>query len=306
MKRAAAALIAALLLAAPMLAGPIRATQPAGTAAPRLVLDAEVDWSDPWEHFGGWSGLKVSPDGRHFIVLSDRGSFATGALRRDADGGLDGAEITRRGRLHGVRGGRLREGERDAEGLAIDGQGRTWASFERFHRVRRYDDLDGPAIPVPSHPDFRGFQENSGLEALAFDAAGTLYAIPERSGALDRPFPVYRLRDGSWDRSWTVRRDGPFLPVDADFGPDGRFYLLERDFTWLGGFATRIRRFDVGPGGLTGEVTLLRTSFGELDNMEGLATWRDPEGRIRVTLLSDDNFFALQRTMLAEFIIEDG
>ena len=70
--------------------------------------------------------------------------------------------------------------------------------------------------------------------------------------------------------------------------------------------ATRVRRFDVGPDGFTDEVTLLRTDFGALDNMEGLAAWRDPQGRIRVTLLSDDNFFVLQRTMFAEFILEGG
>ena len=53
-------------------------------------------------------------------------------------------------------------------------------------------------------------------------------------------------------------------------------------------------------------MTLLRTRFGALDNMESLAAWRDPQGRIRVTLLSDDNFFPLQRTMFAEYILDEG
>ncbi len=295
MKRRYAALFAALLLAG----------LPAVADAPKLVLDSEIDWTGSWEHFGGWSGLEVSPDGMHFVTISDQGSFADGDFERKADGSLTGARLTRRGRLHGVDGGRLREGERDAEGLAIDDRGRAFVSFERFHRVRRYDDLGGAAAQVPSHPDFAGFQENSGLETLAFDEAGTLYAIPERSGALDRPFPVYRLMGDHWDKSWTIRRDGSFLPTDADFGPDGRFYLLERDFKWLGGFATRVRRFDVGPDGFTGEVTLLRTRFGELDNMEGLSSWRDAQGRIRITLLSDDNFFPLQKTMFAEYVLDD-
>lgn len=294
-RRAAAAFLAALLLAA----------LPAGADGPRLVLESELDWRDSWEHFGGWSGFKLGPDGRSFVAVSDRGSFVEGALERKPDGSLARATITRRGRLHGIGGARLRDEETDAEGLAIDARGRAYVSFERFHRVRRYADLAGPAVRVPSHPDFRRFQTNSGLETLAFDSGGTLYAIPERSGALDRPFPVYRLMGDRWDKSWTIRRDGPFLPVDADFGPDGRFYLLERDFTWLGGFATRVRRFDVGPDGFTDEVTLLRTPFGELDNMESLAAWRDDEGRIRITLLSDDNFFPLQKTMFAEYVLDD-
>ena len=295
MRPAVAALLAALLLAG----------LPAGADAPRLVLDSKIDWSGSWEHFGGWSGLDVTPDGSRFVTVSDQGSFADGNFTRDPDGRLVAAKLTRRGRLHGVDGSRLRENERDAEGLALDDRGRAWVSFERFHRVRRYDDLAGPATGVRSHPDFASFQENSGLETLAFDAAGTLYAIPERSGALDRPFPVYRLRDGAWDKRWKLRRDGPFLPVDADFGPDGRFYLLERDFRWLGGFATRVRRFEVGADGFTGEATLLETRFGELDNMESLSAWRDAAGRIRITLLSDDNFFPLQKTMFAEYVLEE-
>jgi hypothetical protein len=40
--------------------------------------------------------------------------------------------------------------------------------------------------------------------------------------------------------------------------------------------------------------------------MEGISVWRDGEGAIRVTLLSDDNFFPLQRTMFAEFLVVGG
>ena len=82
--------------------------------------------------------------------------------------------------------------------------------------------------------------------------------------------------------------------------------MLERDFKWLGGFATRIRRFTPGPDGFGDEATLLETRFGELDNMEGISVWKDEKGSIRVTLISDDNFFPLQRTMFAEYIVPGG
>jgi hypothetical protein len=138
------------------------------------------------------------------------------------------------------------------------------------------------------------------------DGDGALYATPERSGRLDRPFPVYRYSDGRWQAGLSLRRDGEFLVSDATFGPDGRFYLLERDFEWLGGFRTRVRRFSLGPDGFGDEETLLETRFGELDNMEAIAVWEDPQGRTRVLLLSDDNFFPLQRTMFAEYVVAGG
>jgi hypothetical protein len=275
----------------------------AGATSPRMTLDAAVTWTEEGAGFGGFSGLAVAPDGRGFRAVSDRGSWVAGSLERDAAGRLVGVDLEGAGPLLAISGETLDEREADAEALAIDGAGRAWVSFERFHRVRRFDTLGGPATEVPAHPDFRRLQENSGLEALAIDAEGTLFAIPERSGKLDRPFPVYRLRDGRWEKRGALRRDGAFLVADASFGPDGRLYLLERDFQWLGGFRTRVRRFTAASDGFETEETLIETRFGELDNMEGIAVWQDPQGRTRVLLLSDDNFFPLQRTMFAEYLL---
>jgi hypothetical protein len=277
----------------------------AGAASPRMSLDSEVTWSAGDPAFGGFSGLALAPDGRSFRTVSDRGAWATGTLERDADGRITDVVLDGIGPLQAIDGQLLVENEVDAEGLVLDRDGRAYVSFEHFARIRRYDDLAGPAAPVRPHRDFDRLQRNSGLEALAMDADGTVYAIPERSGKLERPFPVYRLRDGRWDKALKLRRDGAFLVADATFGPDGRLYLLERDFEWLGGFRTRVRRFELGPDGFTDETTLLETRFGELDNMEGIAVWEDPEARTRVLLLSDDNFFPLQRTMFAEYIVAD-
>jgi hypothetical protein len=272
-------------------------------AEPRLELDATVTWREPDTGFGGFSGLAVLDGGRRFVAVSDRGQWATGSFERHG-GRLVGARLDGIGPLHEISGRPLSgEDDTNAEGLAIDSRGRAWVSFEAFHRIRRFDSIDGPAGNVRGHPDFPSLQKNSALEALAIGPDDTLYAIPERSGALDRPFPVYRLRDGHWDTRLRVRRDGPYLVVDADIGPDGRLYVLERDFGWVAGFATRVRRFDIGPDRLGGEVTLLETPFGALDNMEGISVWQDRDGRTRVTLISDDNFFPLQKTMFAEYVL---
>jgi hypothetical protein len=270
--------------------------------APRLEPASRIDWNERWDDFGGFSGLLVAPDGMSFTTISDRGTWATGDFER-RNGELRSADMTAHGRLRSVKGGQLRGPDGDAEGLAVGPDGQVWISFEVNHRVRSFGPIDSPAETVRSHPDFAKLQRNSGLETLAIDADGVLYAIPERSGALSRPFPVYRYRDGSWDKTLRIRRDGDYLPVDADFGPDGKLYLLERHFTYVGGFTTRIRRFTLGADGFGDEQTLLRTPFRELDNMEGLATWRDDQGRIRVLLIADDNFFPLQQTIFAEYFV---
>jgi hypothetical protein len=289
-----------LILAAFALAG---AAPGADGHGPRLVQTGEITWRDHRAGFGGFSGLALMDDGRRFVTVSDRGRWATGTLTRDAAGRLTGARTTALGPLHAISGDPL-EGENvDAEGVAVDARGRVWVSFEAFHRVRRYDRLDGPATDVPGHPDFPSLQNNSALEALAIDAAGTLYAIPERSGAWERPFPVYRFRDGRWDRTLSIPRSGRFLVAGADVGPDGHLYIVERDFRWLGGFATRVRRFALGPDGFDAGTTLLGTSFGTLDNMESISVWTDDAGRTRVTLLSDDNFQFLQSTMFTEYVL---
>jgi len=293
--------MAAALALAVLLACATAGSRPAPAAA-GLALDARVVWRHADARFGGFSALAVRDGGTHIVAISDRGAWATARLDR-SNGRLTGVTLTGLGPLLAISGDTLVDDEVDAEGLAVGPDGEAYLSFEAFHRIRRYDRIDGPAARVPAHPDFAGLQTNSALEALAIDADGTLYAIPERSGALSRPFPVYRSRDGRWDSALKLRRDGAFLVTGADFGPDGRLYVLERDFRWYAGFATRIRSFAVGPDGLGDEVTHVETGFGDLDNMEGISVWRDPAGRTRITLISDDNFHALQQTLLVEYIV---
>jgi hypothetical protein len=115
---------------------------------------------------------------------------------------------------------------------------------------------------------------------------------------------VYRFRDGAWDQPYAIRQRGDFRISDAAVGPDGKLYVLEREFSWLG-FRTRVRQFTIAADRLGDEATLLTTRLNELDNMEGMSVWTDPRGRIRVTLISDDNFFQLQQTEFAEYILKE-
>ncbi|MDU8910737.1 esterase-like activity of phytase family protein [Aestuariicoccus sp. MJ-SS9] len=248
--------------------------------------------------FGGFSGIEIGAGGDSFTAISDRGHIARGRIDREA--GRIGAVTARLDPLLETTGAPLAEDITDAEGLAAAPGGLVFISFEGTDRVLAYTGAAPDQLPRP--PGLADMHPNAGMETLAIDADGALYAIPERSGALNQGFPVWRFRDGGWDNPFAIPRRAGFLPVGADFGPDGRFYLLERGFNGFG-FRSRVRAFTIDGDRLTGEETLLTTRTRRHDNLEGLSVWRDATGRIRLTLISDDNFRAFQRTEIVEYAL---
>ncbi len=269
-------------------------------AAPSLRLDASITMQLDDPRFGGFSSLEVAADGMSFFATSDRGTLLRGDILRE-NGRLTGVANLRLTDILDSKGAPVTRYNIDAEGLAISAAGEVYMSFESNHRVMVQPDVDALPDFVPKHPDFHNLITNSGLEALAIGDDGTLYAIPERSGEVNRPFPVYRLSGGAWTKDWSIPRIGNFLVAGADIFA-GQLYVLERDFIGFRGFATRVRRFDIGAD--TGEV-LFETAAGVLDNMEGIALWQPVGGAPRVLLIADDNFLFLQRNQLVELVLEE-
>jgi len=261
-------------------------------------------WTSADERFGGFSGLDISEDGRHFYALSDRANLFSGTLTRTENGAVSAAQIDTIQRLKSNDGIALGVVKGDSEGFALAPNGTAYVSFEGKHRVAKLSLANGQTVDLKGHPDFAKMQANSSLEAIAVDASGAIFTLPERSGAMERPFPLYRYRAGTgWDQPWSIPRQSgtDFLPVGMDFGPDGKLYLLERWFTGIG-FSSRVRRFDMTPNGPANEAELLRTMTGTHDNLEGISVWSDAEG-IHLTMISDDNFRFFQRTELVDYLI---
>ena len=270
------------------------------TALAEAELVSTTTWTRDTPLFGGLSGIEVEPDGQAFLALSDRGYVVRGRLER-TDGEITAIESGNLTYLQSRWGRRLQSGSNDSEGLAVAENGRIYVSFEGGANIRFYSDEHSEAAVPKPHPDFATMQGNSSLEALAIDANGWVYTMPERSGRVTRPFPVYRTKGVEWERAFEISRREPFLPVGADIGPDGHFYLLERDFTGVG-FRSRVRRFDLQTGN---EETLLTTWNGRHDNLEGLSVWQDEAGSIRLVMVSDDNFNWFQRTEIVEYRLTD-
>lgn len=266
--------------------------------------------------FGGLSGLDFEPDQQHFWSVSDNGFwFRARAIRQSGRlVGIGEAEWAPMLNALGVPLGAKRNA--DAEGLRltrIDGMPAAYVSFERTNDLRLYRGADlARAKPIIQQLPFsvRGLKSNRGLEAVALSApnsrfGGSPLLVSERS--LDRQgnHRAWVVR-GPLMGEFSVARSDDFDVTDAAFLPNGDLLILERRAELPFRVGMRIRRIasaSIRPGALVdGRVALLADMSNQIDNMEGLAISRDPDGTTRITLVSDDNLSPLQRTLLLEFV----
>ncbi|MGL4235098.1 esterase-like activity of phytase family protein [Tabrizicola sp.] len=255
--------------------------------------------------FGGFSAIELTADGTSFVALSDRGAWMRGTLQRDDSGVVIGVTASPMERLKGSRDGPLDPRRADSEGMAQAADGTIYVSFEGVTRVLSYRAFAGSAKNLPTSAEFVKLPSNASLEALAIDGSGALVAVAEDVRGSSGGFPVYRNDGTAWSVTGTLPREGTFLPVGADFGPDGRLYVLERDFHGLLGFASRVRSYGTEGDGFDGGRTEMQSGVGEHDNLEGLAVWQDPTGAIRLTMISDDNFKFYQTTEIVDYRLGD-
>ncbi len=261
------------------------------------------EWKDPANWFGGFSALHVWDDGQQFLVLSDRARMATARIERDGDQ-ITSVRVLDHWQVLSSQGRIMKGGVGDSEGLALAPGGGVYVAFEGVHRVARYSEPGAKARVLPRAPAFEDLADNGSFEGLAIDARGWLYTMPEKDRTADGDIPVYRWNGDAWSIPFVFPQRGGFKPVGADFGPDGKFYVLERKLGFVG-FRSRLRRWDVTDDTPNAEETLFETATGTHDNLEGLSVWRDGQGRLRATMISDDNFLALQRTELVEYLLPD-
>lgn len=278
----------------------------AALAAPVARWTGTFDLPTDQPYFGGFSGLQFSPDGRDFIVLSDRGALVAGQVSRDAAGAITAVAFDGPARrLTDAAAVPLADPYTDSEGLRISADGNLLISFEQMHRIARFDPAGRLIATLPVPLAFADFPPNSGIEALALASDGAVFAIPEGDAAGQAGFPIYRLTGDGWAQAGTMRGAGTFRPVDAQFGRDGRLYVLERDFWPLAGFRSRLHRLTLAEGAIVADEELFASRAGRFGNLEGLSLWHDAQGGLHVTLVDDNNFLAVQQSAFVDLAISE-
>ena len=264
--------------------------------------------------FGGISGIHVEPDGEHFIAITDKGSWLRGRIvyqngrpARIADAemapilGSDGRPLAAWGWF-------------DTESLT-ERDGVFYIGIERVEQIVRLDyrrdGFKARAEPIKVPADFKSFRYNRSLECLAAPPqgsplAGELIVVTERSldaGGNLRSF----LLDGDRVTRFSVKRTDDFDVSDCAILPPGDLLLLERRFSLMRGVAMRIRRLPLASlraDALVDGRPIIEADLGyQIDNMEGIAVHRTASGETIITLVSDDNFSIIQRSLLLQFAV---
>jgi hypothetical protein len=266
--------------------------------------------------FGGLSALRLDPKGERFIALSDKGSWFTGRIVYDGDA-MTGLADVEAAPMLGADGRPLAaRGWYDTESLALDG-GLVYVGIERVNQIVRFDfGRDGTrarAEVVATPPAVRKLPYNKGLESLlvvpkGMPLGGTLIAISERG--LDAGGNIVAfLIGGPAPGQFSVRRTDDFDISDAVLLPSGSLLILERKFSLLTGMVVRIRRLAlkaVAPGAIVDGPSIFDADLGyEIDNMEGIDAHVTADGATVLTMVSDDNFSMIQRTLMLQFTLVD-
>ena len=265
--------------------------------------------------FGGFSGLWRSPDGQDLVALTDNAQWLTARVEA-GEGRLVGLSNPVMAPLLIGEGTLLRRTRYyDTEGLAIAG-GIAYVAVERNHAVLRFDwarggvTARGRLVPLPDQ--VRSLPGNSGLEGLAVaparsPLAGALVAVAERSQGGDGAPTTGFILTGPRRGAFEVARSDAYDLTDMAFLPNGEALILERRFSLLRGISARVRRLApdaIRPGAVAdGPVIFESEPSHQIDNMEGLALHREGSDTI-VTMISDDNFSTLQRTVMLEFVLK--
>lgn len=276
-----------------------------------------VSLSSSYKAFGGFSALRfLDGAGQRFLAISDAGVWLLGTLNTKGEV-PNGVRDTTMGVLKNPAGVSMAGTWRgDSEGFALKGL-EAYVSFEATNVVWKYtldvDGLTGTPKPVEMPAGIKQQRFTRGLESLdVFPSntpfAGGLLAIGESPVRGEENMRGW-IVGGPAPMAFHIARSNDYDITDVALLPNGDALILERKVRIPLGIWSRIRRIPVGQfkasGLLDGPVIFEADMSQVIDNMEGIAVHRGGDGATYVTLISDDNYSMLQRTLLLRFRLLD-
>jgi hypothetical protein len=255
--------------------------------------------------FGGLSSMAIV--GNRLLAISDAGSTFEFRMHGER---IASAWIAP---LPGGPGRADNKKNRDSESLAVDpATGATWVGFENSNQIWRYDARQTRAEAHSAPAAMAKWPVNSGAEAMVRMRDGRFMVLaedapgPDNSGAAVL-FTGDPTAAGSESIRFGYRAPAGYVPTDIAQLPDGRLLALHRRFSILDGFSAVLSIFDpadvVSGEAIEGIAVARLAPPLTVDNMEALAVTQE-RGRTIVWIASDDNFNAIQRTLLMRFALD--
>jgi len=293
---------------------PLDRTNPAETAVGRLVYQGGIELKSDVKRFGGISALLWEADCKRLLAVTDTGVWLVLTPQETGDR-LEGLGPVWMAPVLDEAGAAPRnKTEADAESLVRMGD-EIFLWFEQDHRAQRYRGLSGcrpETLATPAHATDRpkgiqGWPPNGGVEAAAVIGRDILLVSESFSLPAGRAAVRWSPDTGS-ESAFFYAAPGAFDPTEmAALNPeaaDGKMLVLHRRFSPLAGVAAMVGEADMNGAGAGASVTPSELAMLlpplAVDNMEGMAV-RTEGGRRFVYLVSDDNFNALQKTLLLKF-----
>ncbi|MDJ0978538.1 MAG: esterase-like activity of phytase family protein [Erythrobacter sp.] len=300
--------------------------EPGGRPPAGWTLKGVWEYESDGLFFGGYSAL-LDMGGPRMRAFSDRGAYFTLTLPdappRAVVAGAAGAAGAAETDVQAPQALGYQPVEKAYQTLLWDiesatrgpATGQYWLGYENTHAIHRYTRAHA-ADGVRVIEDEVDWPLNAGAEAMVRLADGRFLVVPERG------------REALLYPSDPVTGAAPIIiPYEAppgDFGvtevkqlPDGRLLFLLRRVVWsVPPFEARLAIAEAPGAGVDGggdsggdsdtalalrpRIALDLTSVAPPENYEALAVRKREDGALDIWVLSDDNFAAMQRTLLVK------
>lgn len=283
-----------------------------------LLWRGGLELTSESKNFGGFSAIILSATGDELLAVSDRGYWLKANISYK-DGRIATLSNAQMEPLLNANGKKFAHWRADSEGLTKrnDSLDDVVVSVELEQALYRYKFTDGSLKTNAKNwgtlIDAKKINPNKGLEGITSLPAGHKYrgwmlVTAEKKLDKNGNHTAWLIK-GKENLPLNISRSGGFDITDISYLPNGDIVILERAFSVFSGPKMRIRQIcgsHIKPDALVTGKTLIDANWTyAVDNMEGLGVHRAENGETILTIISDNNFYFLQRNLMLQFALAD-